>query len=283
MLRNVRCAQLDEAVFERLASSFEDRFRALRLLARAHFPPERSGRLWDFLGDDLPSVPVPRAGEGEELSERALEEHLEQHWAETPFARGGVELARREAHGWPCRQVFTPVNSIDLLGSESKARRWWVFELKRGRSADRVVGQVSRYLVWIGEERRGNPSSPVQLDAGKWKLLAVSLLYTERTDGEYGEPLLTVRRVAELLGVSTAAVYARCANGTLRHIRVGSAIRVAFIDLEEFVEEHSKGPPPRRPRPFPLLAAHLDEGPSADADATRTGGAAPQRRNRQGR
>jgi hypothetical protein len=157
----VRCAQLDEAVLERLASSFEDRFRVLRLLARAYFPPERSGRLWDFLGDDLPSVPVLRVAEGEHLSERALEEHLEQHWAETPFARAGVELARREAHGWPCRQVFTPVNSIDLLGFDAKARRWWVFELKRGRSADRVVGQVSRYLGWIGEERRGNRESAV--------------------------------------------------------------------------------------------------------------------------
>ena len=120
------------------------------------FPTETSGRLWDYLGDDLPPMPVPRVREGDQVSERALEEHLELHWTETPFARNGVELARREVHGWPCRQVFTPVNAIDLLGFEPASRRWWVFELKRGRSADRVVGQVSRYLGWIGEERRGN-------------------------------------------------------------------------------------------------------------------------------
>src|SRR3990172_8079118 len=35
----------------------------------------------------------------------------------------GVELARRETHGWPCRQVFTPVNAIDLLGFEPDERR----------------------------------------------------------------------------------------------------------------------------------------------------------------
>jgi hypothetical protein len=161
VLRHVRCAQLDGAVFEQLASSFEARFRVLRLLARAYFPTETSGRLWDYLGDDLPPMPVPRVGEGDQISERALEEHLELHWTETPFARNGVELARREIHGWPCRQVFTPVNAIDLLGFEPASRRWWVFELKRGRSADRVVGQVSRYLGWIGEERRGNRETAV--------------------------------------------------------------------------------------------------------------------------
>jgi hypothetical protein len=161
VLRHVRCAQLDDSVFQRLAASFKDRFRALRLLSRRYFPTETSGKLWDYLGDDLPAVPVLRAAEGDEISERALEEHLEQHWAETPFARSGVELARREAHGWPCRQVLTPVNAIDLLGFEAKARRWWVFELKRGRSADAVVGQVSRYLGWMTEERRGHRESAV--------------------------------------------------------------------------------------------------------------------------
>ncbi len=63
------------------------------------------------------------SAEGDQISERALEEHLELHWTETPFARNGVELARREVHGWPCRQVFTPVNAIDLLGFEPAAKK----------------------------------------------------------------------------------------------------------------------------------------------------------------
>ncbi len=162
VLSHVRCARLDEAVFQRLASSFQDRFRVLRLLARRYFPTETSGKLWDYLGEgDLPQVPAPVAAEGDQLTERALEEHIESHWDETPFAKAGVELARREVHGWPCRQVFTPVNAIDLLGFETAARRWWVFELKRGRSVDAVVGQVSRYLGWIAEERRGHRESAV--------------------------------------------------------------------------------------------------------------------------
>jgi excisionase family DNA binding protein len=84
------------------------------------------------------------------------------------------------------------------------------------------------------------PSSPVQPDASKWKLLAVSLLYTENTDGEPRDPLLTVRRVSDLLGVTAATVYARCHDGTLRHMRVGSAIRIASSDLEAFVLERTK-------------------------------------------
>ena len=65
VLRHVNCAQLDNAVFEQLASSFEARFRVLRLLARAYFPTETSGRLWDYLGDDLPPMAIPRAAEGD--------------------------------------------------------------------------------------------------------------------------------------------------------------------------------------------------------------------------
>ena len=38
--------------------------------------------------------------------------------------------------------------------------------------------------------------------------------------------LLKVREVAELLGVSTATVYALCKRGALRHVRVANAIRV---------------------------------------------------------
>jgi excisionase family DNA binding protein len=103
------------------------------------------------------------------------------------------------------------------------------------------------------------PSSRVQPDASKWKLLAVSLLYTERTVGDYGERFLTVRRAAQLLGVSAAVVYAWCAKGMLRHARVGSTIRIAWADLEEFLKEHSKGRVSRRAQAFPLLPPHTVE------------------------
>jgi excisionase family DNA binding protein len=81
----------------------------------------------------------------------------------------------------------------------------------------------------------------VRPDAGKQRFLAVSLLYTENTNGECREPLLTVRQVAHILGLCTETVYRQCANGSLRHARVAWAIRIARSDLEAFIEAGSSG------------------------------------------
>lgn len=43
---------------------------------------------------------------------------------------------------------------------------------------------------------------------------------------------IDLRRAAELLDVSPRTLYRLCTNGTLPHLRVGRAIRVAVRDLE---------------------------------------------------
>jgi hypothetical protein len=165
VLRHVRCAEMDEDVFQRLATRFEDRFRVLQILVQTYFPADRAGRLWDLLGDpiDASRAQPDHVAEGpsERITERALEEHIETHWHETPFADLGVQLSRLETTGLPGRQVLTPVNSIDLLGFRPERREWWVFELKRGRPNDAVVGQISRYLGWMRAEHCGGGQSAV--------------------------------------------------------------------------------------------------------------------------
>jgi hypothetical protein len=161
VLRHVRCALLDANVFERLATRLDDRFRVLQVLSRLYFPTETSGALWHLLGEYDNGADYGTAQVSERLTERALEEHIESHWRETPFAALGVELSRRETTGLPGRQVLTPVNAIDLLGIHPGRREWWVFELKRGRPSDAVVGQVSRYLGWMNEEHRSGDRSAV--------------------------------------------------------------------------------------------------------------------------
>ncbi|WP_224249458.1 helix-turn-helix domain-containing protein [Hyalangium gracile] len=49
------------------------------------------------------------------------------------------------------------------------------------------------------------------------------------------ERLLTVREVAERLGVSTATVYGLCERGELPHVRVSNAIRIRPADVEAFL------------------------------------------------
>lgn len=158
VLRHVACARLPAAVFERLSTRFEDRVHALQALWETYFPPDAALKLMRFMTaeEDAAARKPTSTIDVETLTERALEEHLEQHWPETPFAGMGIALSRPEVNGFAGRQVFTPVNAIDLLGYRSAPREWWVFELKRGRPGDAVVGQVSRYLAWMAEQRRGH-------------------------------------------------------------------------------------------------------------------------------
>jgi len=154
ILRHVRCAQLDPEVFRTLASNFEGRVRVLQTLWETYFPPDAALKLMRFVASEDQTVRPAIAASGSRFTERALEEHLERHWEETPFERMGIRLASREKDGLPGRQVFTPVNAIDLLGYRKREKEWWVFELKRGRPSDAVVGQVGRYLSWITEAHR---------------------------------------------------------------------------------------------------------------------------------
>jgi excisionase family DNA binding protein len=56
-------------------------------------------------------------------------------------------------------------------------------------------------------------------------------------DGGRGH-LLTVRAVAERLGVCKATVYKLVAQGDLPHIRVSNSIRIAVADLDAFIADH---------------------------------------------
>jgi excisionase family DNA binding protein len=89
------------------------------------------------------------------------------------------------------------------------------------------------------------PSSPVQPDAGKQRLLAVSLLYTERTGGELPERAFSPRELANALGVGAEAVRELCRRGVLEHFRILNAIRIPRSEFERFVRESLN---PRRTR-----------------------------------
>ncbi len=198
VLRHVRCAELDPEVFTALASSFENRFRLLQLLIQTYdFPRDRTGYLWDLLSTDEEALPVPVASDASVITEKAVEEYLESHWDSTEFARLGIELLREEEHGLPCRQVLTPRNTIDLLGYRPSAREWWVFELKKGRSSDAVVGQIGRYMTWVAGRARRTESVRGAIVVGRVdENLKASVASNERLSLWRYDPQLRVHPVA---------------------------------------------------------------------------------------
>jgi hypothetical protein len=76
------------------------------------------------------------------VSEKAVEDYLENH-LDVIGSKIGATL---KLIG---RQYSTTVGPIDLLTVDSKKGEYVVIELKKGRSADKVYGQCSRYMGWI--------------------------------------------------------------------------------------------------------------------------------------
>lgn len=76
------------------------------------------------------------------VSEKAVEDYLENHLDVV-----GSKIGRTlKLVG---RQYSTTVGPIDLLATDTKTSDYVVIELKKGRSADKVYGQCSRYMGWI--------------------------------------------------------------------------------------------------------------------------------------
>ncbi|NTX50282.1 helix-turn-helix domain-containing protein [Myxococcus sp. CA039A] len=95
---------------------------------------------------------------------------------------------------------------------------------------------VNTRIYWPGIVQ---PSHPVPRDT---KIFAASLLLSPApavpaTSGS--GRLLTVREVAERLGVCRATVYRLCVRVELPHVRISNAVRVETQALERFIRESS--------------------------------------------
>ncbi|HVY60972.1 MAG TPA: hypothetical protein VHF22_04930 [Planctomycetota bacterium] len=179
LMRSVACAELDAEVALALVASSEARFRVIEAIAKRYLPASALGRVVELLAGKVPpSTPAPPEVAPVHALEREVEEYLWRRWPKTPFAKLGIELCTVEKHGFAGRQRVTPVSAIDLLGFREAEREWWVFELKKGRPGDKVVGQVSRYRGWIESSRPRSEPVRAAIIAGD---VDPKLLYSARS------------------------------------------------------------------------------------------------------
>lgn len=87
------------------------------------------------------------------ISEKILEDSIEGNFsAFATFVKLPLEFVGR--------QYETTVGPIDILARDKKTGGYVVIELKKGRAADKVFGQLSRYMGWVKKNlANGGPVS----------------------------------------------------------------------------------------------------------------------------
>jgi restriction system protein len=107
-------------------------------------------------GTTASAVSPPKTTEVEDRNEFVLEKYLEDFIVSNFAAifKGSLQMYKDEDGDG--QQYPTDVGPIDILATEPKTKSFVVIELKKGRPADQVVGQVLRYMGWIKEKLCAN-------------------------------------------------------------------------------------------------------------------------------
>lgn len=83
--------------------------------------------------------------------EKQLEDFLIQNWEKTIL---GEKYELLEENGeLVSQQYFTDVGRIDILARDKSDGRYVVVELKLGQASDVTVGQLTRYMGWLEENK----------------------------------------------------------------------------------------------------------------------------------
>jgi len=122
--------------------------------------------------------------------EKYLEEFLISNWDNTVF---GDTLSLHSEDDEDATQYSMAVGRIDILARDKSNGDWVVIELKKGKHADSVVGQVLRYMGWVkkhkakdGQQVRGIIITGAPDDKIKYAMLATQNIsfYTYRVNFE---------------------------------------------------------------------------------------------------
>jgi len=102
-----------------------------------------------------PSPPEPPIEERPDISlfymERQLEDFLIENWDKTEL---GKEYELIEENGELVSQQYpTDIGVIDILAQDKKTKQYVVIELKKNQTSDDTVGQLTRYMGWLEEQK----------------------------------------------------------------------------------------------------------------------------------
>jgi restriction system protein len=111
-------------------------------------------------GSGAPVIPPEAEPEVKDPSEFVLEKYLEDFIVSnfSTIFKGSLRLFE-DSEGNDGQQYATDIGPIDILAIEEKTNTFVVIELKKGRSSDRVVGQVLRYMGWVKRNLCANGQS----------------------------------------------------------------------------------------------------------------------------
>jgi hypothetical protein len=115
-------------------------------------------RLRDFEASDIQRMeviaqPQPEAVVAKEIAstvsfiyETHLQEYIERSWRDVSSKMGfaGFELADRDCG---------PVGIADIVAHSPASGEWVVIELKRTNVVDVAIGQITRYMSWVSQQR----------------------------------------------------------------------------------------------------------------------------------
>ncbi|MCA9028356.1 MAG: DUF1016 family protein [Planctomycetaceae bacterium] len=99
--------------------------------------------------DESPYTDPDITSPGEFVLEKYLEDFVVTNFG-TIF-RGELHILTDPQNGQVGQQYWTDAGIIDILAQDPSSRDFVVIELKKGRTADKVVGQVLKYMGWVAE------------------------------------------------------------------------------------------------------------------------------------
>jgi hypothetical protein len=83
--------------------------------------------------------------------ESELENFLITNWEKTELGKK-YDLVKENGE-LVSQQYQTGIGIIDILAKEKKTNRYVIIELKRGKTSDQTIGQLTRYMGWLEEHK----------------------------------------------------------------------------------------------------------------------------------